>query len=97
MLTGAFKEFGVSKIQAFQGKYIKNMSLAKKHHRTCIVRSYCDLTIYGKVDQKESALYGAKIFLSMGINYSIIRSYYTSNYWQPGALVSCPRTNFLLS
>ena len=30
----------------------------------------------------------AKIFSSTGINYSIIRSYYTSDYWQPGALVS---------
>ena len=64
------------------------MSLAKKYHRTCIVKSKCDLTIYGKVDQLESALHGAKIFSSMGINYSIIRSYYTSDYWQPEALVS---------
>ena len=29
-----------------------------------------------------------KIFSSMGISYSIIRSYYTSDDWQPGALVS---------
>ena len=36
----------------------------------------------------ESALHGAKIFSSMGINYSIIRSDYTSDCWQPGALVS---------
>jgi hypothetical protein len=29
LLAGAFKKFGVSKIQGFQGKYISNMSLAK--------------------------------------------------------------------
>jgi len=62
LLTGAFNEFGVSKIQGFQGKYIKNMSLAKKYHRTCIVRSYYDLTIYGKVDQLDTALHGEDIF-----------------------------------
>ena len=30
----------------------------------------------------------AKIFSSMRINYSIICSYYISDHWKPGALVS---------
>ena len=65
------------------------MSLAKKYHRTCIVKSSCEQpSLWGKLHRLESALHGAKIYLSMGINYSIIRSYYTSDYWQPGALVS---------
>ena len=44
MLTGAFKGFGVSKIQGFQGKYMK-YELGQKYHRTCIVKSNCDHTI----------------------------------------------------
>ena len=67
---------------------IYNMSLAKKYHRTYIVRSYCDLSVYEELDRLDTALHGAKIFSNMGINYSIIRSYYTSGYWQFGALVS---------
>ena len=88
LLARAFKKFGVSKIQGFQGKYIK-YELGQKYHRKCIVKSYLRPDLFlGKLDQLESALHGAKIFSSMGINYSIIRSYYTSDYWQPGALVS---------
>ena len=64
------------------------MSLAKN----IIVRAWCSPTVTtpfdGKLDRKESAHHGAKIFSSMGIGYSIIRSYYTSDYRQPGALVS---------
>ena len=64
------------------------MSLAKKYHRTCIVRSYCNLPPK-KANWTDWTLHStAKIFSSIGINYSIIRSYYTSDYWQPGALVS---------
>ena len=38
LLAGAFKKLGVSKIQGFQGKYIK-YELGQKYHRTCIVKS----------------------------------------------------------
>ena len=87
MLAGAFNEFGVSKIQGFQGKYIK-YELGQKYHRTCIVKSNCDHTIYGKLDRKGSALHGAKIFSSMGIivRYSALITLLI--IWQPGALVS---------
>jgi hypothetical protein len=45
------------------------MSLAKKYHRTCIVRSYCDLPPK-KVNWTDRTLHStAKIFSSMGINY----------------------------
>ena len=63
------------------------MSLTKKYHRTCTVRSYYDLPPK-KVNWIDRTLHStAKIFSSMGINYSIIRSHYTSDYWKPGALV----------
>ena len=39
LLARAFKKFGVSKIQGFQGKYIK-FELGQKYHRKCIVKSY---------------------------------------------------------
>ena len=65
------------------------MSLAKNTIVSAWCSPTCDRTsLWGKLDQLESALHGAKIFSSMGINYSIICSYYTSDYWQPGALVS---------
>ena len=38
LLAGAFKKFGVSKIQGLQGKYIK-YELGQKYHRTCMVQS----------------------------------------------------------
>ena len=64
------------------------MSLTKKYHRTCIVRSYCDLTIFMEKWTNWTLHSTAKMFSSIGINYSIIRSYYTSDYWQPGVLVT---------
>ena len=38
MLAGAFKKFGVSKIQGFSGKIYIKYELGQKYHRKCIVK-----------------------------------------------------------
>ena len=39
------------------------MSLTKKYHRTCIVRSSCDQSsLRGKLDRLDTALHGKDIF-----------------------------------
>ena len=61
LLAGVFKKFGVSKIQGFQGKYIK-YELGQKCHRTCIMKSNCDLPpLWGKLDRLDTALHGKDI------------------------------------
>ena len=47
LLTRAFNELGVSKIQGFQGKYIYKIRTRTKHHRPCIVSHFATCPFYG--------------------------------------------------
>ena len=88
LLAGAFKKFGVSKIQGFQGKYIE-YELGQKYHRKCIVQSSLRSVLFmGKTEPTGKRTPRREDIFKYGNNCSIIRSYYTSDYWQPGALVS---------
>ena len=40
LLAGAFKKFGVSKIQGFSGKIYTKYELGQKYHRKCMGQSY---------------------------------------------------------
>ena len=58
MLAGAFKKFGVSKIQGFSGKIYTKYELGQKYHRKCIVAVQLEICpLYGenRTDWKEPA------------------------------------------